>query len=90
VLFACKKSLQLLTAYGTMGCLLTRAVLSWLIAVTAIFTLRGGLSRRFDRTSPSFGIGFSHKSFRVDYAAKIDSGHAGPGTTHTVGMNLDF
>jgi hypothetical protein len=90
VLFACKKSLQLLTAYGTMGCFLTRAVVSWLIAVTAISILRGDLSRRFDRTSPSLGIGFNHKSFRVDYAAEIDSGHAGLGTTHRVGMNLDF
>ena len=54
------------------------------------FFVRGGLTRRFDRTSPSFGLGFNHKTFRVDYAAEIDSGHAGLGTTHRLAMNLDF
>lgn len=55
-----------------------------------VFFVRGGLTRRFDRTSPAFGLGFNHPSFRVDYAAEIDSGHAGLGTTHKVGMSLDF
>ena len=55
-----------------------------------VFFVRGGLTRRFDRTSPAFGLGFNHSSFRVDYAAEIDSGHAGLGTTHRGGMNLDF
>jgi len=55
-----------------------------------VFYIRGGLTRRFDRTSPAFGLGFNHAGFRLDYAAEIDSGHAGLGTTHRVGMNLDF
>ncbi len=55
-----------------------------------VFFIRGGLTRRFDRTSPSFGLGFNHQNFRVDYAAEIDAGHAGLGTSHRVGMNLDF
>ena len=53
-------------------------------------TARGGLTRRFDRTYPSFGLGFTHTSFRVDYAAEIDAGGNGLGTTHRIGMNVDF
>ncbi len=52
--------------------------------------LRAGVQRRFDRTSPAFGLGFRHDSFRVDYAADIDAGHAGLGTTHRLGLSLDF
>jgi len=55
-----------------------------------MFFARGGLTHRFDRTSPSFGLGFRHQAFRVDYAAEIDSGNSGLGTTHRIGMSLDF
>lgn len=54
------------------------------------FFIRGGVTRRFDRTTPSFGLGYQREVFRFDYAAEIDAGHAGIGTTHRVGMSLDF
>jgi len=55
-----------------------------------IFMARAGLTRRFDRTSPSFGLGFNHERLRVDYAAEIDSGRSGLGTTHRAGMSYTF
>jgi len=55
-----------------------------------LFFIRGGLTRRFDRTSPSFGLGFRLDKIRIDYAAEIDPGNSGLGTTHKLGMSLDF
>jgi len=51
---------------------------------------RGGITHKFDRTYPSFGLGFRHETFRVDYAVEVDAGHTGIGSTHRLGLSLDF
>jgi hypothetical protein len=58
--------------------------------VPEVFMVRGGFTRRFDRTSPAFGLGFRHQTFRFDYAAEMDGGTSGLGTTHRAGMTIDF
>ena len=55
-----------------------------------VFMVRAGFTRRFDRTSPAIGLGFCHETFRFDYAAEIDNGLSGMGTTHRAGMTLEF
>lgn len=55
-----------------------------------MFFARAGLTRRFDRTSPAFGLGFRKDHLRIDYAAEIDSGRAGLGTTHRAGLSYGF
>ncbi|MFC1614167.1 hypothetical protein ACFL5K_02600 [Gemmatimonadota bacterium] len=58
--------------------------------VPELFMVRAGFTRRFDRTSPAFGLGFIHEIFAFDYAAEIDAGSSGLGTTHRVGFMLEF
>lgn len=55
-----------------------------------MFMVRSGLTRRFDRTSPALGMGFRRDRLRIDYAAELDAGLAGVGTTHRIGMSLEF
>jgi len=55
-----------------------------------IFMVRGGFTRRFDRTSPAIGLGVRRGTFRFDYAAELDSGSSGLGTTHRAGLSLEF
>lgn len=58
--------------------------------VPQMFLARAGMTRRFDRTSPCFGLGFSRQQLRVDYAAELDSGRSGLGATHRAGMSYTF
>ena len=58
--------------------------------VPEVFMVRGGFTRRFDRTSPALGLGFRRETFHFDYAAEIDSGTSGLGTTHRAGLTLEF
>jgi hypothetical protein len=60
------------------------------VLMPEMVTGRGGLTRRFDRTYPSFGLGFTPGKFHIDYAAEIDAGGSGLGTTHRLGMSVDF
>lgn len=60
------------------------------VLMPEVATVRGGLTRRFDRTYPSFGLGFTPGKFHIDYAAEIDAGGSGLGTTHRLGMSVDF
>ncbi|MBW7995958.1 MAG: hypothetical protein FVQ81_05170 [Candidatus Glassbacteria bacterium] len=60
------------------------------VLMPELATARGGLTHRFDRTYPSFGLGFTPGAFRIDYAAEIDAGGSGLGTTHRLGMSIDF
>lgn len=60
------------------------------VLMPGMFTVRGGLTNRFDRTYPAFGLGFTPGTFHIDYAAEVDAGGAGLGTTHRMGMSLDF
>ena len=55
-----------------------------------VFFVRGGFERRFDRTVPSLGIGVRHETFIFDYAADIDAGSSGLGTTHRAGFSFEF
>ncbi len=60
------------------------------VLMPGVVTGRGGFTRRFDRTNPSFGLGFTPGTFHIDYAAEIDAGGNGLGTTHRLGMSVDF
>lgn len=55
-----------------------------------VFFVRGGFERRLDRTIPTLGIGVHHESFIFDYAAEIDAGGGGLGTTHRAGFSFEF
>jgi hypothetical protein len=60
------------------------------VLMPKMVTARAGLTHRFDRTYPAFGLGFTPSNFRIDYAAEIDAGGSGLGTTHRLGMSLNF
>jgi hypothetical protein len=60
------------------------------VLMPELATARAGITHRFDRTYPAFGLGFTPGKFKLDYAAEIDAGGSGLGTTHRLGMYLVF